>query len=237
MRASPSQLLLRRDGVRSDEKAEFRRKRKSNFQLEDEEVGMESEGFEKEEKWREDRKTECKYEEKKGKRQQGLLWHSPPHNNTREKALKVLGVSENDVEMSLRFFVPRRYIYGSHFPATRHVVIRQALHFYFKENFNGIMAFILEYDRPIAMKPASVSEKALRVLGTKSDGFRRHKALRILGETNHEIEEVNAKCLARLGLSTNGYKAMRNETDSGLSVLWCMLLPLAAVPFTMIQCC
>uniref|UniRef100_A0A7S2XFZ9 Uncharacterized protein n=1 Tax=Lotharella oceanica TaxID=641309 RepID=A0A7S2XFZ9_9EUKA len=119
-------------------------------------------------------------------------------NCSREKALRVLGVSENDVELSLRFFLPRRLLYGAHFPGTRNTVIMQALRVLFPAE-RGIRAIILAYDVAPNQKRISVSGKALRLLGTKRYAFGRHKALRILGYTNHEVEEANARDLARLG--------------------------------------
>eukprot|EP00469_Lotharella_globosa_P004854 CAMPEP_0167796062 /NCGR_PEP_ID=MMETSP0111_2-20121227/14827_1 /TAXON_ID=91324 /ORGANISM="Lotharella globosa, Strain CCCM811" /LENGTH=203 /DNA_ID=CAMNT_0007689889 /DNA_START=210 /DNA_END=818 /DNA_ORIENTATION=- len=119
-------------------------------------------------------------------------------NCSREKALRVLGVSENDVELSLKVFLPRRLLYGAHFPGTRNTVIMQALRVLFPAE-RGIRAIIMAYDVAPMQKRVAVSGKALRLLGTKRYAFGRHKALRILGETNHEVEEANARDLARLG--------------------------------------
>jgi len=124
--------------------------------------------------------------------------HSRSWHCNREKALRVLGVSENDVELSMRFFLPRRLLYGAHFPGTRITVIMQALRVLFPHE-QGIRTIILSYDSPPEKKRITISGKALRLLGTKRYALGRHKALRILGETNHEVEEANARDLARLG--------------------------------------
>jgi len=122
---------------------------------------------------------------------------SPFHKRNRQKALRVLGVSENDVEVSLRFFIPRRRLYGYHFPGTRSTVIMQTLKVLFPAGL--VRDLIMEYDCPPDVKRSYVSGKALKLLGTKPCALSRQKALRILGETNHQVEETNARYLGKLG--------------------------------------
>jgi len=146
----------------------------------------------------------------------------------RKKALRVLGVSENDVKVSLRFFLPRRMLYGPHFPATRTTVIMQMLRRLFSEELKGVRELILQYDCPPEQKQSVVPVKALRLLGAKHSVFGRHKALRILGETNHQIEETNARDLARLGYCNKLYP--KNER-------WFQSCPLLGGHFSLSELC
>ncbi|GAB5356921.1 hypothetical protein AAMO2058_000329800 [Amorphochlora amoebiformis] len=147
---------------------------------------------------------------------------SPNSYSNREKALKVLGVSENDVEMSMRFFLPRRMLYGAHFPGTRNTIIRQALRHVFPNQLDLMISLVIEYNYVSAQKQINIPGKALRLLGAKNFPAGRRKALRILGETNHQIEETNARDLARLGIVTPCYEADEDLFCCSLSsqVLW-----------------
>lgn len=117
----------------------------------------------------------------------------------REKALKVLGLSEDDVELSLRFFVPRRQLYGGYQPRTRTTVIMRTLRHFICQT--ALCELVVSY----ALVPTrrTVADKAMRLLGAKPGSLARYKALRLLGYSNQEVEETNARYLARLGRSVS----------------------------------
>jgi len=133
----------------------------------------------------------------------------------RLKALKVLGVTKDDIDVSLRFFYPRRTLYGSYFPGTRATVIRNVLKKKIPNDVSGVITLILSYEDSRVDKFEKIPNKALRILGTKRSALGRYKALKILGESNHEVEETNARDLARLGSSHPSIPMTQRGTQRG----------------------